>query len=467
MSIKMKQLHLIIFCLLIASGIHAQARYSIQGKFPPLAHQQVKLLGFEGFDTYTIDAADVQEDGSFTLYYTDRDLGMGYLAAEDSKPFFIVLDNEGLQLEGELLSLPENVIIIRGTQNRLFGQYASEHPRREQALSAWEYLERIYSMDTSFSNQTAASQAIAAEKKRIRDVDRAFLEGLDPESYISWYLPARKLISSVSAVAQYSSGEIPANIEAFRKIDYADPKLYKSGLLKDAIEAHYWLIENMGEALDTVYAEMNVSTDFLIASLLKDEKKLNMVTDFLFDLLERRSLFTASEYLALKVLNETSCTIDADLAKQLETYRAMKKGNIAPDIRFTPDTYKQGALFREAEKLSDLTSDYYLIVFGAAWCKKCTEEIPLITRYYDTWKARGLEVVFVSLDEDRESFLAFARDFPFVSTSDFKRWEGKAVQDYYVFGTPLMFLLDKDRVILQRPASVNVVNAWVEWFLKD
>ena len=79
---------------------------------------------------------------------------------------------------------------------------------------------------------------------------------------------------------------------------------------------------------------MKVSIDSMMLHLVKNESRLNEVTDYLFDLLERHSLFQASEYLALKVLNESSCTLNSDLAKQLETYRAMKKGNIAPDMEF-------------------------------------------------------------------------------------------------------------------------------------
>jgi len=41
----------------------------------------------------------------------------------------------------------------------------------------------------------------------------------------------------------------------------------------------------------------------MVENLVKDEKKLNEITDYLFKLLEQRSLFGASEYLALKVLN--------------------------------------------------------------------------------------------------------------------------------------------------------------------
>jgi hypothetical protein len=117
-------------------------------------------------------------------------------------------------------------------------------------------------------------------------------------------------------------------------MDYTDQRLAKSGLLRDAIEGHFWLIENSGRPLDSVYVEMKVSMDKMIENLTADEQKLNEISDYLFKLLEKRSLFEASEYLAIKLLNEKSCTINSDLASQLESYRAMKKGNIAPDFSF-------------------------------------------------------------------------------------------------------------------------------------
>jgi hypothetical protein len=52
---------------------------------------------------------------------------------------------------------------------------------------------------------------------------------------------------------------------------------------------------------------MNKSIDILVANLLPDEQKLNAITKYLFKFLEKRSLFKASEYLALKLLNEQGC----------------------------------------------------------------------------------------------------------------------------------------------------------------
>jgi hypothetical protein len=46
-----------------------------------------------------------------------------------------------------------------------------------------------------------------------------------------------------------------------------------------------------------------------------------------------------------------------------------------------------------------------------------------------------------------------------------KKWQSPIANDYYVFGIPTMFLLDKNRKILLRPNSVKQMDAWVDWFL--
>ena len=74
-------------------------------------------------------------------------------------------------------------------------------------------------------------------------------------------MPIPKLVSSVATIAQYRTEEIPESLKAFRTLDYSDARLYKSGLLKDAIESHFWLLENSGKSLDSVFVEMKVSLD--------------------------------------------------------------------------------------------------------------------------------------------------------------------------------------------------------------
>jgi thiol-disulfide isomerase/thioredoxin len=212
----------------------------------------------------------------------------------------------------------------------------------------------------------------------------------------------------------------------------------------------------MGAPLDTVYQEMKISIDYLIPNLLSNEAHLNEVTKFLFNLFEKHSLFNASEYLAMKLLTQNSCVINNDFARQLEMYRAMKIGNKTPNIVFENVT-------KPFTQLADLKSNYKLIVFGASWCSKCKEEIPKLVPYYETWKNKyQLDVVFVSLDTDLSSFQIFVKDFPWVSTCELKSWEAKAVKDYFVFGTPTMYLLDIDNTIVLKPSSEKQVQTWLD-----
>ena len=459
----MKYIFTLFILLHLADNSCAQ---SISGNLALLSNQEIKLEGFNGLKTYPISSSTIDEKGNFKLTYSKADYGVGYLMSADEKPLFFILSGEDVEITGEALSYVETIKITKGKENQWFEQYAKEHPRREQALSAWIYLEKIYTSDSLFLVQKTPNQAIQKEKQRIKTEDAAFISKLPKDSYVSWFLPTRKLVSSVSAVAQYRVEEIPNSIVSFRALDYTDQRLYKSGLFKDAIESHFWLLENSGRSLDSVFIEMKLSIDAMFEKLVLDEAKLNEVTDYLFDLLERHSLFQASEYLALKVLNEVGCTINSDLAKQLETYRAMKKGKTAPDIVFNGDNFAPGYKSENfPKKLSDITTKYTLIVFGASWCPTCTEEIPEIAKHYKKWRENDVEVVFISLDEEQEAYRIFVKEFPFISVCDYKKWDSPIVNDYYVFGTPTMFLLDNKREILLRPNSVNQVDSWVDWFI--
>jgi thiol-disulfide isomerase/thioredoxin len=445
---------------------------SITGTFTGLANQQIKLVGFNGFDIYAIDSTQANEKGRFSLKFSKNDYGMGYLLSQDNKSFVVILSGEsdalssskGLKLKGESMAIPESIDIVEGNENKLFGQYAFEHPRREQTLNAWDYLTKIYKKDSLFAIHETPKQVIEKEKQRIKAEDSLFLAGLPNDSYVSYYLPLRKLVSSVSTIAQYRTEEISATIQAFRELDYTDKRLYKSGLLKEVIESHFWLIENSGCSLDSVYIEMYKSIDILVENLLSDEQKLNEITEYLFKFLEKRSLFNASEYLALKLLNEQGCTINIDFAAQLESYRAMKKGNTAPDITFKGDVFAP-SYDGLPKSLSEIKNKYTVVVFGASWCPQCPKELSKISGVYKKWKAQSVEVVFVSLDEDKKIFKSFALLLPFISLCDYQKWESPIAKDYHVFATPTIYLLNSKREIILRPNSVSQLDSWVEWYL--
>ena len=258
------RISIFLISLIFGASVSAQ---SITGNLSLLVNKPIKLEGFNGLKTYLISTSTIDDKGNFKLIYSKSDYGVGYLMSANEKPLFVILSGEDVEIVGEALSYTETIKITKEQENKLFEQYAKEHPLREQALSAWVYLEKIYTQDSLFAVQEHPIKNIQKEKLRIKAEDAAFLAKLPKESYVSWFLPTRKLVSSVSTVAQYRPEEIPSTIAAFRAMDYTDQRLYKSGLFKDAIESHFWLLENMVQPLDTVFKEMSISIYYLITNL--------------------------------------------------------------------------------------------------------------------------------------------------------------------------------------------------------
>ena len=436
---------------------------TLLGTFAAQANQTVTLEGSKGLDTYSIGSTKADEKGQFTLSYTGEDYGVAFLSGEDKKPFVVILEKGGVRLEGQAFSEAISIRILEGKENRWFEQYTQEQGKREQALSAWAYLQNLYQNDPLFAKQQVPNQAIQTELLRIQREDDAFIASLPTDSFVRWFLPIRKLVSSVGAVAQYRTAELQQTVTAFRNLVYADSRMAKSGLFRDVFESQFWLLENSGGSLDEIYKKMEGSLDAILKSLEKDELRYNEVVGYVVELLERRSLTQAAEYLALKVLEQDIVVLQPRLARQLEGYRAMKVGTQVPEIQFAGDVLLQGKPNSFPTRLSEVSAPYRLVIFGASWCPACTEEMTQLIPLYEKWNKLGLEAIFVSLDTDPTAFKAYSEGMPFIAFSDYKKWDTKAVADYYVSSSPSFYLIDQAGKLLLRPLSAKQIDAWVDW----
>ena len=54
----------------------------------------------------------------------------------------------------------------------------------------------------------------------------------------------------------------------------------------------------------------------------------------------------------------------------------------------------------EEVSLSDYEGKVVLVDFWATWCKPCEEEIPIFIELYDQYRARGFEMLGISLDDE-------------------------------------------------------------------
>ena len=107
------------------------------------------------------------------------------------------------------------------------------------------------------------------------------------------------------------------------------------------------------------------------------------------------------------------------------------------------------------------------MVFGASWCPKCEEEAIKLNEYYNAWKEKDVEVIYMSIDTDKADFESAYKNMPWKTDCSFMGWESQAVKDYHVFATPTYFLLDKDLKIVLRPNSIEQTHSWLNLKITD
>ena len=114
-------------------------------------------------------------------------------------------------------------------------------------------------------------------------------------------------------------------------------------------------------------------------------------------------------------------------------------GTPAPDFSLK-------TLAGQTVRLSDLRGKVVFLNLWATWCPPCREEMPSMVRFYERFRAQGVEIVAVSEDRDPEAVRKFvkAQGVTFsVALDDEKR----VYRLYGATGVPETHLIDRKGVL--------------------
>ena len=145
----------------------------------------------------------------------------------------------------------------------------------------------------------------------------------------------------------------------------------------------------------------------------------------------------------------------------VEKQERVAVGAIAPDF-----TLESPA--GEKISLHGIKGKVKLVDFWASWCGPCRRENPNVLRIYKRFHDKGLEIIGVSLDDNKEKWeKAIQEDgLIWLHVSDLKGWKSMAAELYQVNSVPSTFLLDGDNRIVAKNLRGEKLEKAIEKLLE-
>lgn len=240
-----------------------------------------------------------------------------------------------------------------------------------------------------------------------------------------------------------------------------DDALEHAALLKPLVKEENALLALYGKLDENKQAELEeqlaaigekkhvLSLQF-IAAHSKSAFSLNLAT-------EQSRLGTYEETYRMVKLLDKNLRITAEGKRLSERMDVLKRSAIgAIALNFVqPDSNGRSV------DLSLYRGKYVFVDFWASWCYPCRAEIPNIIKAYHQFKDRNLEIISISLDDRKDSWLKAMRtlQMPWKQLCDLTGWKNELCVYYGLKGIPSSLLLDpQGRIVAKDLRGIALIK---------
>ena len=402
-------------------------------------NKPVFLYRLFGPKSIKVDSA-ISSNGEFSFQYPDG-LPRGFykIGPDEAKSFTLILGRESLSIEGDL-GQPRSVRFQNSVENDLFQQFAAFNQRMQATNKG--IIQKAQSIKNSGTEK--GLDQLQAQLDSLKSSQVSFYQKLsdeNPDLFISKivkiFIPrADQEKETFFSPVELSDVEFTRGDMLLGKI-YRYYQTYVTGGIEGWLAAADELVEKTkpgGAHREVVYLSL--------VSLF-----INGAPDNLWDIVDKYGgdYPESSHYL--------------DLVSALPP-PAPRIGDLAPDIML-PD--QNGTI----QKLSALKGNYVLVDFWASWCGPCRVENPNVVRAYHKFKKYGFRVLGVSLDRNKEKWLAAIEkdQLSWGHISDLKGWKSEGAATYQVRSIPASFLVGPEGKIIAKNLRGPVLESTLEKLL--
>lgn len=481
--------------------IYAQRVYTLKGTAKDAAGRKVELLDYYGDKNRIVSSTTVDKEGLFLFQFNDDSpVGMYRLRFENGRNVDVIYNRKDIELsiskpiiQAGRYSLFEGIDVLSSGDNKLYYGFLRTLDLRRKRTALLNQLKLLYppSKDKdkmSDQDTTGMPDAgtgsfhsqIEVELGNLHQGFEGYIQRLidnNPDSYAAKIIKTMK--TPVLKVEVSGDGRTEWLKDHFwDSVDLTDATLLHSLVIPSKVFEYISLYKNDRMGREEQEMALIESVDDILFKAQADERVFSVVLDIVTRRFEKSEYELVLTYITENyILTDSSCenseaAVSADRAGELrdkvETIKKMAVGNIAPEIDMPQQClfdlkFAEGSVVPASGselKLSDISAEYTLVLFWASWCPHCPSLLSAVKDIYEEYRDKGLEVLAISIDKERSAWQnAITKgQYRWINYSELNGWDGKAAKEYGVWSTPRMYLLDREKRITAKPASVKEIK---------
>jgi thiol-disulfide isomerase/thioredoxin len=373
---------------------------------------------------------------------------------DNDKPDYldIILNNEDVVFTTNFMSVNDSMRIYLSEENTVYYSYLKRSEQSGVKLDVLNQLPQFFPKTDDF--YPAIKKQYERELKKYQEYVKKLLKE-NANTYAARYIK-----SDMLPILQFDLITVEKNEflkrHFFDQVNFSDTLLLNSDIFANKAIKYIKLFQNPYYMKPIQDKEYQKAVDSIMIKASVNDKVYDYLLGYIINGFERIENEEVLTYISDHYSGDNRCKDNDHLSrlnKRVEGFKKIAIGTIAPDISIK-DINGRGYSF------ADINTPYTLLVFWATWCPHCVETLPDIKKIYDKQAVKNIEVVAISLDSNMVSWTDFIRkgQYSWINSADLAGWEGKAAQDYYIYATPTMLLLNKDKKILGKPKTIKELS---------
>ncbi len=420
---------------LVVLGSSVFGQFNVSGQIENYANKPVLVKIFENAEMKLINNAITDNNGNFSVKVPKAYNGFVRIDLPTGENISLLTDNKNIQFKtiaGQ--DYLNQLTIIEGETQKQFSKVLELQPLNDIQKQVFPYLMQAYKPTDEFYN------AMIKEQNRIQVLE-------DQTKFSGLVKYEKELIDlKQEALTAKNTQVLTKLMDRFVK---DDDRLEQSGLFSELVYAYINQSLSVSNNSNVEKELIRLTEELLERTDIQTSRGQNILTAVLAFVPETE--YRAFHKMFSDKVKGLTCTITDNLKKQVDKSTGSQLGARVPNIVFDKAVKGKKSLY-------EIKSKQKLIVFWASWCPACNQELPYIKEFYKDFKAKGGEIVAISLDFNESDFQKAIQGLEWYNYSDLLRWDSPIAESFGITSTPTIMLLDQENKLIQTVHHISELN---------